>query len=257
MKFIRANKGTPFFLYMPYTMAHVPLFASKDFAGKSPRGPYGDAIEELDWSVGEILKTLRELKIDKNTFVFLTSDNGPWLQFGEHGGSAGPLRDGKGSTWEGGMREPGIAWWPGTVPAGVTTQEMACTLDLYVTAIKLAGGEVPSDRPIDGYDLAPLLTGKGKSPRDTMFYYRGTKLYAVRHGPWKAHFVTQPAYGGEGPTEHDPPVLYHLGRDPGEKTDAAKDNPDVVAKLKEVAEKHRKGMKPGENQLEKRIPPKK
>jgi arylsulfatase A-like enzyme len=258
VKFIKANKAKPFFVYLPHTMVHVPLFASKDFNGKSPRGPYGDALEELDWSVGEILKALREEKLDGKTLVFFSSDNGPWLQFGEHGGSAGPLRDGKGSTWEGGMREPGIAWWPGTIPAGVTTQEMASTMDLYVTAIKLAGGEVPSDRPIDGYDITPLLTGKGKSPRDTMYFYRGTKLFAVRHGPWKAHFLTQPAYGGkDGPTEHDPPLLYHLGRDPGEKADVAKDNPEVVKQLKGIAAKHKEGVKPGEPQLEKRLPPEK
>jgi arylsulfatase A-like enzyme len=255
--YIRAAKDKPFFLYLAHAMPHVPLFASKDFAGKSPRGLYGDVVEELDWSVGEVLKALKEKKIEKNTLVFFTSDNGPWLQFNDHGGSAGPLRDGKGSTWEGGMREPGIAWWPGTVPAGITTQEMASTMDLYVTAIQLAGGEVPTDRPIDGYDIMPVLTGKGKSPRDTMFYYRGMRLMAVRHGPWKAHFITQVAYGMDKPVDHDPPLLYHLGRDPGEKIDLAKENPDVVTRLKEIATKHREGMKPGEPQFEKRITPEK
>jgi arylsulfatase A len=253
VKFIKEKKDKPFFLYVAPNMPHVPLFASKDFAGKSPRGLYGDVVEELDWSVGEILKTLRDEKLDRKTLVVFTSDNGPWLQFNDHGGSAGPLRDGKGSTFEGGMRVPGIAWWPGTVPAGVTTQEMAASMDLYVTAIKLAGGAVPSDRPVDGYDITPVLTGKGKSPRDTMFYYRGTKLYAVRHGPWKAHFITQIAYGKDGPVEHDPPLLYHLGRDPGEKMDVAKDNTEVVAKLKQIAREHLAELKPGEPQLEKRI----
>jgi arylsulfatase A len=203
-----------------------------------------------------VLKAIREEKLDKRTLVFFTSDNGPWLMFGEHGGSAGLLRDGKGSTFEGGMRVPGIAWWPGTIPAGMTSHEMASTMDLFVTAVKHAGGEVPADRPIDGYDILPVLTGKGPSPRDTMFFYRGTKLFAVRHGPWKAHFLTQPAYGAgskDGPTPHDPPLLYHLGRDPGEKTDVAKDNPEVISRLKEIAEKHSAAMKPGEPQLEKRI----
>jgi arylsulfatase A-like enzyme len=254
VKYIKQKKDKPFFLYLAYAMPHVPLFASKDFAGKSARGLYGDVVEEIDWSVGEVLKAIRDEKIDKKTLVFFTDDNGPWLQFGEDGGSAGLLRDGKGSTFEGGMRVPGIAWWPGTIPAGVTTQEMASTMDIYVTAIKLAGGEVPTDRPIDGHDITPLLTGKGKSPRDTMFFYRGTRLFAVRHGPWKAHFITQVAYGKDGPNAHDPPLLYHLGRDPGEKTDVAKDNPEVVAKLKDIAARHREGMKPGEPQLEKRIP---
>jgi arylsulfatase A len=239
VRFIKEKKDKPFFLYLAHTMPHVPLFASKDFAGKSERGLYGD------------------VKLDANTLVFFTSDNGPWLMFGEHGGSAGPLRDGKGSTFEGGMRVPGIAWWPGTIPAGVTTHEMASTMDLFVTAIKLAGGEVPADRPIDGYDIAPLLLGKGHSPRDTMFFYRGTKLFAVRHGPWKAHFLTQPAYGAgskDTPTPHDPPLLYHLGRDPGEKTDVAKDNPQVVAQLKDIAAKHSAAMKPGAPQLDSKLP---
>jgi arylsulfatase A len=257
VRFIKEKKDKPFFLYLAHTMPHVPLFASKDFAGKSERGLYGDVIEEIDWSVGEVLKTLRDEKLDANTLVFFTSDNGPWLMFGEHGGSAGPLRDGKGSTFEGGMRVPGIAWWPGTIPAGVTTHEMASTMDLFVTAIKLAGGEVPADRPIDGYDIAPSLLGKGHSPRDTMFFYRGTKLFAVRHGPWKAHFLTQPAYGAgskDTPTPHDPPLLYHLGRDPGEKTDVAKDNPQVVAQLKDIAAKHSAAMKPGAPQLDSKLP---
>jgi arylsulfatase A len=257
VRFIKEKKDKPFFLYLAHTMPHVPLFASKDFAGKSERGLYGDVIEEIDWSVGEVLKTLHDEKLDANTLVFFTSDNGPWLMFGEHGGSAGPLRDGKGSTFEGGMRVPGIAWWPGTIPAGVTTHEMASTMDLFVTAIKLAGGEVPADRPIDGYDIAPLLLGKGHSPRDTMFFYRGTKLFAVRHGPWKAHFLTQPAYGAgskDTPTPHDPPLLYHLGRDPGEKTDVAKDNPQVVAQLKDIAAKHSAAMKPGAPQLDSKLP---
>lgn len=257
VKLIKEKKDTPFFLYFAHTMPHVPLFASKDFAGKSARGIYGDVVEEIDWSVGEVLKTIREENLDKKTLVFFTDDNGPWLLFNEHGGSAGLLRDGKGSTWEGGMRVPGIAWWPGTVPAGVTTQEMASTMDLYVTALKLAGADVPADRPIDGFDITPLLTGKGKSPRDTMFFYRGTRLFAVRHGPWKAHFITQVAYGKGAPTPHDPPLLYHLGRDPGEKFDVAKDNMEVVKQLKEIATKHSKDMKPGEPQLEKRIPPEK
>ncbi len=253
VKFIQAKHEKPFFLYLPHSMPHVPLFASKDFTGKSARGLYGDVIEEIDWSVGEIVKSLREAKIDKNTLVFFTSDNGPWLTFGEHGGSAGLLREGKGSTWEGGMRVPGIAWWPGTVPAGVTTQELACTMDLFTTAVSLAGGEVPADRVVDGLDLTPLLTGKGNSPRDTMFYYRGTKLYAVRHGPWKAHFVTRSAYGGEPPVEHNPPALYHLNRDPGEKNDVAKANPEVLAKIDSIVAEHRKNLKPGEPQLDLRL----
>lgn len=256
VQFIRANKERPFFLYLPYTMVHVPLFASEKFQGKSPRGLYGDTVEEIDWSVGEILETLRKDKLDRNTLVWFTSDNGPWLTFGAHGGSAGLLREGKGSTWEGGMREPGLAWWPGTVPAGVVTQELGCTMDVFVTALKLAGARVPDDRVIDGMDLTPLLTGKGKSPRDTMFYYRDTKLYAVRRGPFKAHFITRSAYGQDKPVEHETPLLYHLGQDPGEQYDIAKDHSDVIDDLRRVVEVHRKTVTPTESQLDKRLPAK-
>jgi arylsulfatase A len=267
VKYIKEKKDKPFFLYLAHAMPHVPLFASKDFAGKSARGLYGDVIEEIDWSVGEVLKAIRDEKLDKNTLVFFTSDNGPWLMFGEHGGSAGILRDGKGSTFEGGMRVPCIAWWPGLISGGETTHEMASTMDIFVTAVTVAGGKVPTDRPIDGYEIAPIMnrfTYRSKddipSHRDTMFFYRGSKLFAVRHGPWKAHFLTQPAYGAgskDSPTPHSPPLLYHLGRDPGEKTDMSKENPDVVTRLKEIAEKHLAAMKPGEPQLEKRLTDKK
>jgi arylsulfatase A-like enzyme len=254
VKVIRANRGKPFFLYLAHTMPHVPLFASGDFAGRSPRGLFGDVVEEVDWSVGRVLQALRDEGLDRKTLVVFSSDNGPWLIHGEQGGSAGPLREGKGSTWEGGMRVPGIAWRPGTVPAGVTTQEMASTLDLFPTAVALAGGKVPADRPIDGFDIGPVLTGKGKSPRETMFFYRGTRLYAVRHGPWKAHFITQAGYGKDGPTEHETPQLYHLGRDPGEKADVAKAHPEVVAEIRTVVAKHRAGLTPGEPQLDRRLP---
>lgn len=253
VKLLRANRDRPFFLYLAHTMPHVPLFASDKFQGKSTRGLYGDVVEEIDWSVGQILRCLREEKLQHKTLVFFSSDNGPWLTFDEQGGSAGLLRDGKGSTWEGGMRVPGLAWWPGTVPAGVTTQELGCTMDLFTTAIQLAGGTPPADRIVDGLDLTPVLTGKGKSPRDTMLYYRGTRLYAARHGPWKAHFVTRPAYGKEEAVEHDPPLLYHLGHDPGEKLNVAREHPEVLTTIHKVVAAHRKGLKPGEPQLDKRI----
>jgi arylsulfatase A len=256
VKFIRTSKDRPFFLYLAHTMAHVPLFASKAFAGKSPRGLYGDVVEELDDSVGRVLAALREGGVDKQTLVVFTSDNGPWLIFRHHGGSAGLLREGKGSTWEGGMRVPCLVWRPGTIPAGTVTDELASTMDLFVTAVKLAGGKVPDDRPIDGVDLAPLLTGKGRSPRDTMFFYRDTKLFAVRKGPYKAHLVTRSAYGPDQPVSHDPPLLYHLGVDPGEKFDVGKDHPDVLADLRKLAAEHEAAMKPGELQLEKRLPKK-
>lgn len=257
IRFITENKGGPFFLYLAHSMPHVPLFASDAYLGKSPRGLYGDVIEEIDWSVGQILQTLRDQKIDRNTLVVFTSDNGPWLTFGLHGGSAGMLREGKGSTWEGGMRVPTLAWWPGTVPAGQTTQDLASTLDLLPTVAALAGAELPADRPLDGYDLSPVLKGQGPSPREVMYFYRGTKLYAVRHGPWKMHYITRSAYGPDKPVEHNPPQLYHLGQDPGEQHNVAKDHPEVLAKIEAIAAEHRRTMVPGEPQLEKRIKGKK
>jgi arylsulfatase A len=253
VKFIREHKNQPFFLYLAHTMVHVPLFASKDFQGKSKRGLYGDTVEELDWSVGQILDTLRQEGLDENTIVIFSSDNGPWLIFDTHGGSAGLLRDGKGSTFEGGFRVPGIVWWPGRVKAGVVTSEMASTLDVLPTVAKLAGAKMPAGREIDGYDLGPVLFGTGPSPRETMFFYRDTKLYAVRKGAFKAHFYTRPAYGPGKEEAHNPPLLYQLDRDPSEKYDVAKDHADVIADLRKEFETHLANVKPGKNQLEAKI----
>jgi arylsulfatase A-like enzyme len=252
VRFIERSKDRPFFLYLAQTMVHVPLFVSDEFRGRSPRGLYGDAVEEIDWSVGRIVETLRREGLAENTFVVFTSDNGPWLPYDQHGGSAGPLREGKGCTFEGGMREPCILWWPGTIRPAVV-HDLGATMDLYTTIVKLAGGEVPADRVVDGVDLRPVLYGKGPSPRDTIFYYRGTKLYAVRKGPYKAHFITQSGYGGDKPVQHDPPLLYHLGHDPSEKYDIAKDHPDVLAAIARVVEQHRNELTPGEGQLAQRI----
>ncbi|MEN6429011.1 MAG: sulfatase-like hydrolase/transferase, partial [Phycisphaerales bacterium] len=251
-RFIERSKDRPFFLYLAQTMVHVPLFVSDDFRGKSPRGLYGDAVEEIDWCVGRILKTLRHEGLAENTFVVFTSDNGPWLPFDQHGGSAGLLREGKGCTFEGGMREPCIMWWPSTIKPAVI-QDMGATMDLYTTMLRLAGAEVPTDRVVDGLDLRPVLYGKGPSPRDTMFYYRGTRLFAVREGPYKAHFITQSGYGGDKPVEHDPPLLYHLGQDPSEKYDIAKDHPEVIAAIQQEVVRHRSELVRGEDQLAERI----
>src|SRR5262245_55604858 len=169
-RFIREHKDQPFFVYLPHTMPHVPLFASDEFEKSSRRGLFGDVVEELDKAVGTVLQTLRDEKLAEKTLVIFTSDNGPWLTQGVQGGSAGLLRDGKGSTWEGGMREPAIAWRPGTVLAGAICRELASTLDLLPTCCALAGISAPSDRPLDGYDISAALAG-GKSPRNEMFYY--------------------------------------------------------------------------------------
>jgi len=253
IQFIRRNKTRPFFLYLPYTMPHVPLFASEKFLGKSRRGLFGDGVEEIDWSVGQILDTLRREKLADITLVFFTSDNGPWLTFNEHGGSAGLLRDGKGSTWEGGMREPGIAWWPGKIKPGAVSHELASTLDLFPTFLALAKAPIPSDRVIDGVDLSPILFGTGKSKREVFFYYRDTELFAIRKGPFKAHYLTQTGYGVPKPEKHDPPLLFHLGHDPSEKHNVAKNHPDVLADLAREWERHRLNLVPGKPQLDARL----
>jgi len=251
LQFIRANKKKPFFLYFAHTYPHVPLFASDNFKGTSARGLFGDVVEELDWSVGQVLETLRKEKLAENTFVFFTSDNGPWLIRELAGGSAGLLKEGKGSTWEGGMREPGIAWWPGKIKPGVT-RELACSMDLFNTSLKLAGLSIPSDRLMDGVDMAPILFGGGKSLRDTMIYYRGDELFAVRKGEFKAHFTTAPGYAAPGKPlafeKHEPPLLFNLANDPSEKFDVAKDHPAVLAEIQRVADEHRAKLVPGKPQ---------
>ncbi|MEZ6045647.1 MAG: sulfatase [Planctomycetaceae bacterium] len=253
IRFITENQDKPFFVYLPHSMPHIPLFRSEEFANKSRRGLYGDVIEELDWSVGQILQTLREQNLDHKTVVFFTSDNGPWTTHGLQGGSAGLLRDGKGSTWEGGMREPCIAWWPGTIPAGTSSAELGSTMDLYVTSIKLAGGTVPEDRPVDGYDLTPVIKENSAGPRDIMYYYRGQRLMAIRKGPWKAHFMTQAAYGQREPVVENPPVLYHLEIDPSEQHNVSADHPEVIAELARLAEDHKAGVEIVPSQLEIRL----
>ena len=249
-QFIRDNQDRPFFLYLSHTFPHVPLFASDAFAGKSSRGLYGDVVEELDWSTGQILQTLLDLGLERNTLVVFTSDNGPWITQKLDGGSAGLLKDGKGTTWEGGMRVPAIAWWPGTIAPGQTTEALATTMDLYSTALALAGVAPPADRPLDGVDLTPVLTGHRQQVRNLVFYYRGTRLFAVRKGAWKIHFITQSSYGEDEPVAHDPPALYQLDHDPSERFDVAADHPDVIAELVEAANRHRRALTPAPSQLE-------
>jgi len=249
IRFIREHKDQPFFVYLPHTMPHVPLFASDEFAGTSPRKLYGDVVEELDANVGRLLQVLRDEKLAERTLVVFTSDNGPWLTQGEQGGSAGLLRDGKGSTWEGGMRVPGLAWMPGWVPAGVVSHEMASTLDILPTALALTNLDLPKDRPLDGYDLSPALVG-GKSQRREMFYYRGFDLMAARLGPWKAHFQTQTGYGQPMQETHNPPLLFNLDVDPSERFNVAAANSEVLKEIQSLVEKHRSGMQPAKSQLE-------
>jgi arylsulfatase A len=219
VKFIQANKERPFFLYLPHNAVHFPLYPGKAFQGKSNNSLYGDWVEEVDWSVGQVLDAVRAAGLGEKTFVLFTSDNG-----GTPRAVNAPLRGFKASTWEGGMRVPTIAWWPGRIPAGTATDEIAGMLDVLPTLVKLGGGQLPANTKIDGRDVWPLLTAEpgAKSPHDAFYFYRGLKLEAVRSGPWKLHLAK-----GE---------LFNLTTDIGEASNVATANPDVVEKLRALAE---------------------
>lgn len=248
VEFIRRNKEKPFFLYMPHSMPHIPLFASEQFRGKSLRGLYGDVVEEIDWSVGKVLDTLRELKLEQDTIVLFSSDNGPWLAFDTHGGSAGPLRAGKGTTFEGGQRVPAIFWWPGKIKPKVVT-ELGSTLDMLATIGAIADVSLPKDRKLDSYNLLPTLLAGEPSPRKEMFYWTNAELHAVRSGPWKLHTkLREPVnYGKEVAPEK--PELYHLERDIAEKFNVAADHPDVVQKLLAMMKDHQADIEPHQDML--------
>jgi arylsulfatase A-like enzyme len=245
------RRRLPFFLYLAHTFPHVPLHAGGPKKGTSPRGLYGDVVEAIDDSTGRIVEALRTAGVERETLILFTSDNGPWLVRNLNGGSAGLLREGKGSTWEGGMREPCIAAWPGTIPSGVVSSALGSTLDVLPTLCRLADVPLPAERVLDGVDLTSVLSGETEtSPRDTIYYYRDDTLFAVRHGPWKAHLKTQAGYGQPEPERHDPPLLFHLERDPSERFDVSKDHPDVVARLREIASQHEASVEQGAPQLE-------
>lgn len=252
VKKINELKDGPFFLYLAHSLPHIPLFRAPEFKNRSAAGIYGDVIEEIDWSVGEIVGALKEADVEKRTLVVFTSDNGPWLTFDTHGGTAGLLRDGKGSTWEGGQRVPTVMSWPGKLAPGIISG-MGSTLDLLPTFVSLAGGTAPDDRAMDGHDLSPALLGTGPSPRETMFFYQGAQLYAVRKGPYKAHFTTYTSYVKQQPVPHDPPLLYHLDHDPSERFNISAKHPGIVKEVKALAEAHRESVEPVEDQLAKRI----
>ena len=257
LAFIHENREKPFFLYLPHTAVHVPIHPGDRFKGKSANGAFGDWVEEVDWSTGRVLDALRELKLDQKTLVIFTSDNGPWLTQGANGGTAGPLRGGKGGTFEGGMREPTLAWWPGKVQAGTTCDAVTGNIDLLPTFAALAGAPLPADVKIDGKDIAPLLLGKTtKSPHEAYCYFSGNRLEAVRSGPWKLAVVRQ--YEGTGPHNRVgvdaavpfAPVLFNLETDLGEKTDVAAQHPEIVERLQKYiaamdADLGQKGQGPG------------
>lgn len=249
VRFIEKSRDRPFFLYLAHSMVHVPLFVSDTFAGKTERGLFGDVMSEVDWSVGEVLSALKRHDLDPRTLVIFTSDNGPWLSYGDHAGTAGPLREGKGTAFEGGVREPFIARWPGRIPAGRVCEEPAMTIDLLPTFARLAGAGLP-ERKIDGLDIWPLLAGApgAKTPHEAFFfYYANNELRAVRSGEWKLHFPhtsrtmkgQEPGRGGRPGKYRSEPVgqeLYHLAKDQGESIDVAAQNPDVVKRLEALAE---------------------
>lgn len=247
VKFIEQNKGKPFFLYVPHNMPHVPLFVSDKFKGKSSQGLYGDVIEEIDWSVGQILATLKKCDLDENTLVIFASDNGPWLSYGPHAGTSGPLREGKGTSFEGGMRVPFVARWKGKIPASSICKEAAMTIDLLPTIAALTGADLPKNK-FDGKDIRPLLLAKesAKSPQEAYYFYWGKELQAIRSGKWKLHFPHDyRTVKGKIPGEGKPGnyanaklelSLFDLEGDIGETTNVADKHPDVVQRLKMLAD---------------------
>lgn len=269
VSFIERNAKQPFFLYLPHIMPHVPIFASERFRDHSQRGRYGDAVEELDWSVGEIMAALDRLRLADNTIVIFFSDNGPWLSYGEHAGSARPLREGKLTTFEGGVRVPLLVRWPGKVPAGRVSHEPWMAIDWLPTLTEIVGGRTPT-RKIDGVSAKPLLLGGpgAKAPHEALFFYAGDELHAVRSGEWKLHFphpylttAGEPGRGGKPSnwgkgaprsikdssmdaiaSRHGQRVerlkfsLFNLLSDPGETNNVAAQHPEVVARLTRFAE---------------------
>lgn len=264
LRFIEAHREEPFFLYLAHSMPHVPIAASEGFAGRSEHGPYGDVISEIDWSVGQILEKLDALGLDERTIVFFTTDNGPqvwegtesgWVwtpendgrgnrgEVGYRSGSAGPLRGEKNTTWEGGMRVPMIAWWPGTIPAGAVTSEMATAMDLLPTIAVMTGSETPRGARIDGFDIGALLRDEpgAETPHAAFYYYRDDRLQAVRSGRWKLH-VFRPEWENEEYAGSREPLLFDLFEDVGETRNVATDYPQVVAQLEALAEAARSDL---------------
>ncbi len=243
LTFIRENKDQPFFLYLPYNMPHMPVHASPKFRGKSRGGLYGDVIEMIDWSAGQILKELTDLGLAENTFVVFTSDNGPWSAVPErmvangnerhHAGTAGLLEGRKATPYEGGHRVPAIIRFPGIIPAGRVAADMATTMDLYMTVMDLAGVSMPEDMTFDGQTLLPFLKGESSAPTQTFYYILGKKLCAIRNGPWKLMINNKGAREIE-PSELDSVTLFHLEWDPGERYDFSDKHPEVVEELKQM-----------------------
>ena len=253
VQFIEKNKDNPFFLYVPHSMVHVPLFVSDKFKGKSKSGLFGDVMMEVDWSVGQILDTLRKHNLDKNTLVIFTSDNGPWLSYGDHAGSSGPLREGKGTMFDGGCRESTLMWWPETIPANSNCSTPAMTIDILPTVAELIGAKLPSHK-IDGKSILNLVTGKNdQSPQEAYYFYYGQQLQAIRMGKWKLHFphsyrTMDGKPGGTGgiPTKYSQAKiglsLFNLHEDIGETIDVKDNHPKIVSKMLKLGEEIRKEL---------------
>jgi len=251
--FINRNKNNPFFLYVPHSMVHVPLAVSDNFKGKSGQGLFGDVVMEIDWSVGEILKALKNNGIDNNTLVIFTSDNGPWLNYGNHAGSAKPLREGKGTVWEGGHREPCVMWWPGKIATGKTIDKLASTIDILPTISEITGAKLP-EKKIDGVSFLPILKGEDVTTRDEFWCYYGGGLRAIRKGDWKLYFPqTYRSYVGVEPGKDGYPgpyakgvldkvVLYNLKDDISETTDVSDQYPEIVEQLMKIGDRARKEL---------------
>jgi arylsulfatase A-like enzyme len=255
VKFIAENKKHPFFIYLAHSMPHVPLAVSSKFKGKSEKGLYGDVMMEIDWSVGEIMKTLKENGLEKNTIVIFTSDNGPWLNFGNYAGSTGGLREGKGNVFEGGQRIPCLMQWAGQITPGTICNKLASTIDILPTIAAITKAPLPEKR-IDGVNILPLLMDeKNANPREIfLYYYRKNSLEAVRKGTWKLVFAHpgrtyedfKPGFDGfPGPVNenfHFETALYDLSRDPGERYDVKEYYPEVVTELTKIADEARSDL---------------
>jgi arylsulfatase A-like enzyme len=254
VSFIEKNKEEPFFVYLPHSMVHVPLYVSDDFKGKSGAGLFGDVMMEVDWSAGEIMKVLRKHNLQKKTLFVFTSDNGPWLNYGDHAGSAAPLREGKGTMFDGGCREPMLAWWPGTIPANSVCREPAMTIDLLPTIAHLAKAKLPR-HTIDGQNIWPLFTEDGvPSPQEAYYLYYGNQLQAIRHGKWKLHFphgyrTMNGRPGGKGgiPTNYSQAKiglsLFDLSQDIGESKDLKDKHPKIVQRLSQLGKDFDEALK--------------
>jgi len=255
VSFIKKHKKEPFFVYLPHSMPHVPIAASAKFKGKSKQGTYGDVLMEIDWSVGEIMKTLKESGLDKNTVVIFTSDNGPWLNFGNHAGSSGGLREGKGTSFEGGQRVPCLVRWKGVTPEGIICNKLTSTIDLLPTIANICGTKLPAKK-IDGVDILPLLKGDmDAAPRKYFYYYyRRNNLEAVRRDDWKlvlphegrtyeGQVPSNDGFPGKAPENNPFPLaLYDLRRDPAERYDVKEIYPDILAELQKVVEEAREDL---------------